>query len=167
METFREASTERVDNWKARTVGFVLILLNVVLHVVDQNVALYARITQLVGAGTVFIMLVVIHILIAIWVSNIVAKLNRNVLFWVLFALIAAPLCLIIVGYLSAKKTTPTKKKARDIMIVGGVTIQEDIEKDEVGRTEKKNYDSNICPACGFSITNTMDVCPDCEITLK
>ena len=171
MGASRKVSTKKIGNPKARKVGYGLIILNIVLLLFDLDITL----VQFTGVWGVVALLLIL-ILIAIWVFNIVTKLNRGALFWVFFAVLAAPLCLVIVGYLDTKRAKPVKKKIRNVMTVGGVVVQEDTEDDEVVSPEKKRkkvkvggivYDTNNCPACGFSITDAMDICPDCEVALR
>jgi len=172
-------TSKKVDNWKARAVGYGLVVLNIVFHLLDINISLYRTVAQSVGEIEMLVGLLLIRILIAIWVYNIAKKLDRSTLFWTSFALIAPPLCLIIIGYLGIKgASAPIVKKRighiEGVVNLGGLAVmetsivEEHAKKDEEQYSEKQeSITLTKCPACGFKITDAMEICPDCELALK
>lgn len=215
------------DNSKAASVGFVLILINLLCYLFD-GISITGIVNLRMAIVTIIFAIIIIAmpIVSAIWVFKIAERLNRNAILWSLFAFIFSPIALISIAFLdikvvdeeasSIKNTCKAKYKEEEQHIISQNTnigrreldtmlaalkqrydellynqlnnyyreyysaynavnsteklgnFVVEVEEEKSQHTEENaSYNTGKCPACGYPITEAMNVCPDCEIALR
>ena len=107
MKNKFSVNTDTNPNSGMSSVGFLLIVVNIILSIVGYKVSYFET-----GKSIVLVEVVLLTIVVSctIWVIIVARKLNRSPLLWGILTLFFAPISLIVLGYKDIRVPDELKK---------------------------------------------------------